>query len=270
MNARERWVRCLHFQPVDHVPDEEFGYWNENFKVWQQQGLPTDVNNNGQADQYFEFARRSGVPVSLELRPGFKSEVLEETQGTLTQYYQRGVVDWKQNPDGSYSLQRRLAWDYVGGGVGGSTDQGVEPGLTNPNPGTAYGPWGHVVSNYSVEGVLVGFKDFFDRLGGVSSFGFPKTDARYDDHPDAQLRSPGSDAHVIRQYFQAAVLEYHPGDPGSPVKIGLLGDTLRVQYPDNAWQQLGAFQSAASLSEGEELCLAPAGQEERCVPPSEE
>ena len=79
MNARERWGRCMHFQPVDHVPDEEFGYWNENFKVWQEQGLPKDVNNNAQADRYFEFAPRSGVPVGLGLSPGFKSEVLEET-----------------------------------------------------------------------------------------------------------------------------------------------------------------------------------------------
>ncbi len=33
MNARERWVRCMHFQPVDHVPDEEFGYWSEKLAV---------------------------------------------------------------------------------------------------------------------------------------------------------------------------------------------------------------------------------------------
>ena len=79
MNARERWVKCMHFQPVDHVPDEEFGYWEENFKVWQAQGMSKDVNNNAQADRYFEFAPRSGVPAGLGLRPGFKSEVLEET-----------------------------------------------------------------------------------------------------------------------------------------------------------------------------------------------
>ena len=79
MNARERWVRCMHFQPVDHIPDEEFGYWSENFKVWQEQGLPEDVNDNEAADRYFGFASRSSVPVGLELVPGFESEVLEET-----------------------------------------------------------------------------------------------------------------------------------------------------------------------------------------------
>jgi len=39
MTDRERWVRCTHFQSVDHIPDEEFGYWDENFKVWQEQGF---------------------------------------------------------------------------------------------------------------------------------------------------------------------------------------------------------------------------------------
>jgi len=62
-----------------YVPDEEFGYWEENFKIWQEQGLPKDVNNNAQADQYFEFAPRSGIPGGLGLRPGFKSQLIEET-----------------------------------------------------------------------------------------------------------------------------------------------------------------------------------------------
>ncbi|MBD3182884.1 hypothetical protein GF312_11375 [Candidatus Poribacteria bacterium] len=79
MTHRERWIKCMHFQPVDHIPDEEFGYWAENFPVWHKQGLPEDVTNNGQADRYFEFAPRSGVPANVGLTPGFKSEVIEET-----------------------------------------------------------------------------------------------------------------------------------------------------------------------------------------------
>ncbi len=76
MNHRERWVRCMHFQPVDHVPDEEFGYWSENLRVWKQQGLPEDVTD---LDAYFGFAPRSGVPVNFGLIPGFTSRVIEET-----------------------------------------------------------------------------------------------------------------------------------------------------------------------------------------------
>jgi len=71
----------MHFQPVDHIPDEEFGYWGENTKVWQEQGLPEgiDLRDNAQVNQYFSFSSHSGVPVGLGLSPGFEGKVIEET-----------------------------------------------------------------------------------------------------------------------------------------------------------------------------------------------
>ncbi len=200
------------------------------------------------------FERTGGVE-----RWGFPtSSILEETPGTLTQYYQRGVVDWRPPPGGgAHTFLRRLAWDYVGGGLGGSEDQGVELDLTNSNPGEALGPWGHKASNLSVEGERTGFADFFNRLGGVESFGFPKTDARRDDHPEAVLHDPTRPRDDrIRQYFQAAVLEYHPESPGSPVKLRLLGDTVRdSRYPYGAWRQYLAFAPETPLAAGDRLEL---------------
>jgi hypothetical protein len=76
MNHRERWVKCMHFQPVDHVPDEEFGYWSENLGVWKQQGLPDTVTN---LEGYFKFAPRSGVGVGTGFSYGFESKVIEQT-----------------------------------------------------------------------------------------------------------------------------------------------------------------------------------------------
>lgn len=186
------------------------------------------------------------------------SAVFEESPGNLTQYYQRGVVDWQPPPGGGpHSFQRRLAWDYLGGGLGGSTDLGVELHLTNPNPGDEVGPWGHKVANTSVEGVPIGFADFFHRLGGIASFGFPKTDARRDTHPQAVLHTPGRQPDErIRQYFQAAVLEYHPESPASPVKLSLLGDTLRDhRYPRGTWQLYVTFGPEAPLAVGDPLDL---------------
>ncbi len=88
------------------------------------------------------FERTGGLE-----RWGFPtSSVFEDTSGTLTPYYQRGVVDWRSPPEGgAHIFLRRLARDYVGGGLGGAEDQGVEPDLTNPNPGETIGPWGHKV-----------------------------------------------------------------------------------------------------------------------------
>jgi hypothetical protein len=76
MTHRERWVNCMHFKPVDYIPDEEFGYWSENLAVWKQQGVPDNVTN---LEAYFKFAPRSGVPAGLGVSYGFESKVLEET-----------------------------------------------------------------------------------------------------------------------------------------------------------------------------------------------
>jgi uroporphyrinogen decarboxylase len=81
MTHRERWLRTMHFQPVDHVPDEEFGYWDDTLLAWHQQGLPKEVDNLWKADVYFGFAPRAHVPVHNGLLPGFERQVLEEGGG---------------------------------------------------------------------------------------------------------------------------------------------------------------------------------------------
>ena len=179
------------------------------------------------------------------------SEVLQEETGALTQYYQRGVVDFHPRADlgGIYLMERRLAWDYFGGGIGGSQDLGVEPGTTNHNSGELHGPWGHKVSNFSVGGVRTGFLDFFRAYGGVDAFGFPKTEARVDTNRRGTLHIPAATPGFVRQYFQAAVFEHHPGEG---VRLRLLGDDLRNRlYPNDAWQQIAAFNAAAALTDGQ-------------------
>ena len=190
------------------------------------------------------------------------SEVLEERPGTLTQYYQRGGVDCHQR-NGAWLLERRLAWDYLGGGIAGSRDLGVEPHLLSDQPGLELGPWGHRVSNLALDGTPTGFLDFFTALGGVQAFGYPKTDARPDDDPRAILNIPGATPGFIRQYFQAAVLEYHPGTP-QPVKLGLLGDDVRdIVYPRDSHQFFRSFAPAQPLTAGQ--TFRPDGATERAI-----
>ena len=178
------------------------------------------------------------------------SEVLEERPNTLTQYYQRGVVDCHHRA-GAWRMERRLAWDYVGGGVAGAPDLGVEPDLRSTQPGEEVGPWGHRVSNFDIDGTEIGFLDFYEALGGVTAFGFPKTDARRDDDPRAVLNIPGASPGFIRQYFQSSVMEYHPGDP-EPVKLRLLGDDLRNRlYPNESFAAYASFNAAERLPEGQ-------------------
>ena len=196
------------------------------------------------------FERTGGLQ-----RWGFpSSEVHIEESGTLTQYYQRGVVDFHRRPDlgNIYVLERRLTWDYFGGGAGGSPDLGVEPGTVNHNTGEQLGPWNHKVSNFSVGGVRTGFLDFFNAFGGVQAFGFPKTEARVDTNAPGTVHIAAATPGFTRQYFQAAVMEYHPQDAQEPVKLRLLGDDLRNQkYPGGAWQRFSAFNGAAAVTAGQ-------------------
>ena len=179
------------------------------------------------------------------------SEILEERPGALTQYYQRGAVDCHFR-DGQWRVERRLTWDFLGGGVFGAPDLGFEPHLLSDQPGVFPGPWGHRVSNFAIDGTYTGFLNFFQRYGAVPAFGYPKTEARYDDDPAAVLTLPGSTAGFIRQYFQAAVFEYHPGDPADPVKLGLAGDTLRdLLYPNQSYLRFASFRPAPILTAGE-------------------
>lgn len=107
MNDRQRWLSTMHFRSVDHIPDYEFGYWSDTLRVWQTQGLPTEITNDGLADRYFGFARRGHVPVHLGLIPHFEYKVLEETDRHRIIIDHAGVK-CIVNKDGSSSIPKYI------------------------------------------------------------------------------------------------------------------------------------------------------------------
>lgn len=107
MNDRERFLRTFHFESVDHVPDEEFGYWGETLTAWHSQGLPEYVTDNPRADIFFGFARRSGSPYNVGLLPGFEHKKIDEDERHVT------IRDWDGatkmlNKDGTSSIPKYL------------------------------------------------------------------------------------------------------------------------------------------------------------------
>ncbi|MBI3919921.1 MAG: hypothetical protein HY318_00785 [Armatimonadetes bacterium] len=44
MTHRERFNRVMHFQEVDRVPNEEFGYWTETLERWRSEGMPEEAD----------------------------------------------------------------------------------------------------------------------------------------------------------------------------------------------------------------------------------
>lgn len=91
MTHRDRWKRTMAFLPVDHVPDEEFGFWPQTLDRWYTEGLPRSVCFGGlwptagywgekSIYDYFGFAPRYAVPVRLGVWPEFEAKVLEEQE----------------------------------------------------------------------------------------------------------------------------------------------------------------------------------------------
>ena len=179
------------------------------------------------------------------------SEVFEEQDGTLTQYFQRGAIDWRYNLETrSFEFQRRLAWEVIGGGAGHGADMGFEPEIVNPNPGVASGPWGHRVSNFAIDGIRTGFLDFYSTHGGEASFGYPKTDARPDTGAAGTLVWHRGPQRRIRQYFQAAILEYSPGQQPSVVMPMIGYDLLWTLYGGDGWTELAGFEPVGEVQVG--------------------
>jgi uroporphyrinogen decarboxylase len=69
----------MRFEPVDHVPDEEFGYWENTLALWHEQGLPQEIDSLPKADVYFGFAPRRHIPVHQSLLPGFERQVIDDS-----------------------------------------------------------------------------------------------------------------------------------------------------------------------------------------------
>ena len=76
---RERYLRTMHFQTVDRVPNHEFGYWSETLARWHGEGLPSEVDTNEKADVFFGFDPVRHVPIDLGMKPGWEHLVLEDT-----------------------------------------------------------------------------------------------------------------------------------------------------------------------------------------------
>jgi hypothetical protein len=107
MTPRERFHAAMHFEPVDHVPDREFGYWDDTLRRWHDEGLPSWVTDNGLADYYFAFEERPMVPVNAGLAPGFEARVVEETETYRIQIDGTGVKSMVHT-DGTSSIPHYL------------------------------------------------------------------------------------------------------------------------------------------------------------------
>ncbi len=94
MTDRERFLRIMHFEPVDRAPNYELGAWGQTIERWLQEGLAEeDVYLNWfEGEPFFKLARRGFAPLNIWMMPAFPYEVLEETERYVVARHGNGVV----------------------------------------------------------------------------------------------------------------------------------------------------------------------------------
>ena len=82
ISDRERFNNQMHYKPIDRCFNMEFGYWQENFKVWQV-FIENNITTNEQADIFFNFDKVGYFKGSIWLEPDFgNNTIIRETATT--------------------------------------------------------------------------------------------------------------------------------------------------------------------------------------------
>lgn len=141
LTAKERFDRTMHFQPVDHVPDIEFGYWDEIQTLWESQGMPKGLNARAARDHffptpddnphlaifgwrgldmYFGLEQRTRLTVDVRSRPAHVQETLYVRNGYRYFYDDDHVLCRVPEHSGTtmpehieYSLKTRKDWETI-------------------------------------------------------------------------------------------------------------------------------------------------------------
>jgi uroporphyrinogen decarboxylase len=81
LTDRERFNRQMHYQPVDRCFNMEFGYWDENYRLWPM-FVDNGITTEDEANIFFNFDRIEVISGHNWLYPSFEKIVVEERQTT--------------------------------------------------------------------------------------------------------------------------------------------------------------------------------------------
>ena len=95
MSDRERFNRQMHYLPVDRCFNMEFGYWDENYKLWPM-FVENGITNEPQANQFFNFDPIQVISGNVWINPTFANTVIEERQTTRVILNEDGL--WAEIP----------------------------------------------------------------------------------------------------------------------------------------------------------------------------
>ncbi len=91
MTDRERFNRQMHYKSVDRCFNMEFGYWDENFDLWDI-FVDNGIRSNEQAAEFFSFDRFEIVGGVCDLHPTFEEKVIEDRERTVIMQNTDGLL----------------------------------------------------------------------------------------------------------------------------------------------------------------------------------
>lgn len=87
MNALERFVATMHYQPVDRPILWEWGPWGATLKRWQKEG-----GFDGFPHEFGECDPRDGIGTYFGFIPGFERRIVKEDTNTITYINEKGQL----------------------------------------------------------------------------------------------------------------------------------------------------------------------------------
>ena len=91
LTDRERFNRQMHYQTVDRCFNMEFGYWDENFRLWPI-FYENGIANNEEADIFFNFDRQYTINGNVWLSPNYGNTEVEVRETTRVLMNEDGLL----------------------------------------------------------------------------------------------------------------------------------------------------------------------------------
>ena len=117
MTPRERFLACMHFEPVDRPLLWEWHPWPSAVRRWQREGL----GDGKYPPQFAECENRTPCGVDLWMVPHFEVKVIAEDEYSVTEQTERGtILRQLKDPDAmsmpehvAYPVKARADWDAI-------------------------------------------------------------------------------------------------------------------------------------------------------------
>jgi uroporphyrinogen decarboxylase len=91
MTDRERFNNQMHYKPVDRCFNMEFGYWTENFKVWDI-FYENGIENNRQANELLGFDKIENIGGICFMHPLFEEKIVDERDKSYIKINAEGLL----------------------------------------------------------------------------------------------------------------------------------------------------------------------------------